>query len=225
MFILVFLIIIIIISTLSLAFIFSEVKVDIKDLKILNKDNKITNLNFEKVKINVGLYLFKKIRIVKIKINDKELKVFNFKIPLKKINEINKNSLYSVIKNLKENYRRLNIKNIKPEFEKFKLNLKLGTENAIVTSFTVFSVSNIITFILQSTINKYNNKKYNYKIEPIYINKNYIFLDYEGIVKFKTRYLIMFFKKYYNLVKKESLEKSRLEIVKKQEIKAIKRYI
>lgn len=198
-YVLTFLVILIIINLFIIGIYYSNVIIDIKKIKINNKENNIADLYIDNLDVNVYLYLFKIIKILKIKIKNENIVILGFKIPSKKILKFEKNNIYENLINLKNNYKKIRFDNIKLKLKKFDMKLKIGTENVIATSFVVFAFSTIITYFLKLVIDKYNSNKYNYIIEPIYVNQNNISLDLESEIKIETKNLILFICKYAKL--------------------------
>ena len=78
------------------------------------------------------------------------------------------------------------IKNIKISIEEIDLKIEIGTENAILTSFIVPTISTILAILIVNSKNNIENKKF--KITPIYQNKNIVKVNVDGniIVKFSN---------------------------------------
>lgn len=189
-----FLCIFIILLLLILAIFFSNIRICITNLEI---DNTITNI-IKDYQFEFGIYLFNKIRIIKLKINEKKIKKLE---KSKIINKISKMDFNKVTKRLKNKfiYRdninltklpRLLLKKLKPEISKFKLDLKIGFKDVMFTTFLIPIISTVISFVLRFTTKNINNKKsYFYKIEPIY-NKNIIKLRLNCIINVKVVHII-----------------------------------
>ena len=79
------------------------------------------------------------------------------------------------------------IKNI--QVEKIIINSKIGTENPIITSFIVATLASILAILFAKI------KKPSYKIEPVYTNKNYLYLNINCIFKVKLVHIINISKK------------------------------
>ena len=161
-------------------------------------DKKI-NLNN---KVIFSIYIFNKIRILKINFSMKKINNLRIIKLLKKI-EINKkaNELIKEYKkygeveklNSNENIKKLKfiLKNLKININSFDLKLEIGTIDCIFTSFLIPIISSILTLIL----NRYNNKLENEKfvIMPVYKNKNFINIDFTGIFEIKMISIINIF--------------------------------
>jgi len=158
-----FIIFIIVIST-------STIKIEINE-KIIDSYKKFKNLKY----------------VVSIKAFNK-VKIFSFKITQEKIGKSNR-----IIKiGYKEILRILRyiFKTEKIKIEKFKLNLRLGTENSILTSYIVASISSIISILLARRIDDFSNDKYEYQIIPEYIDKNVLKLSINCIISIKLVHII-----------------------------------
>ena len=147
----IFLSIIIFLSLILLILMMSNIKIKIKKLNIINFRSD------KKYKIYFQIYLFDKIKIISIKIDNK------------KINKITKSNRFNNIikseqlprlfksidlKKILSINRKLNIK-----FEELDLKLKLGIGNVIINSYIIAIFSTIISTILARNTN--NNKSIN----------------------------------------------------------------
>ena len=72
-------------------------------------------------------------------------------------------------------------------FEKVNLNVRLGTESTLITSFLTFAISTAISFILQKGITKYNPNKHKFIITPLYENRDNIAVYLDLIASFKKQ--------------------------------------
>ena len=140
-------------------------------IKIYVKQFELDNTRINKFKIYLSLNIFNKLDLLKIKID---------KTTLKKI--LNKNNKKVNLGNLKKDDIKLLISNIKVE----KLNIYsiLGTESPYFTSFLVPILSSILAILLA----KVENSKY--KIDPIYIDRNYLYLCINCIFTIKLVHII-----------------------------------
>ena len=177
-FLLIFLIIVLIIITI-------RIKIRFKDFEFSSQKKEHLNKNY---KIEINIYTFNFIPILKLKITNKKIKkaINNEKIR-KVINEqktkIIENRKDIDIETLKE------IKNIKIEIDEMNLNISLGTEDASATAFIIPIISTFIAIFLSQKIQKYNNKQI-FSITPIYINQNLINIEFSGIFQIKMIHII-----------------------------------
>ncbi len=212
-----FLCVLIIFLVILLVIRYSSIRISIINLEI-DTDNKDIISDYQ---IEVGIYFFKKIRIMKFTVNEKKVKKLQNSKFVKRISNINLGRVTKRLeKRLKDkvmlDYKNFNIlnfvkvlsKEIKPEILKFKLNLKIGIEDIMVTTYVIPIISTLISFILRLTVKdvKFKNKKreYYYKIEPIY-NKNIINLRLSCIINVKIVHIINII--YIFLIKKRRSDK------------------
>lgn len=199
-----FFFILILIVLVSIFIVYSlSLKISINRILVDTKNN---NFDYE---IKVGLYLVKKIRIIAIKINKEKMakieqtieKLNRSKI-LKKLSKFNieKMSL-KLEKKLKKEIINKNIKpieaveiilkNLKIETLKFKMDLRIGLEDVIITSFLIAILSSILSIALKFTVNNIKDgNKYYYKILPIYRNENVLKLNLNCIINIKMVHII-----------------------------------
>lgn len=171
-----------IIMFIIISIIFSKLKIEVKNLKILIEQNKALKKEYLFI---VTIYLLNYIPIFKIRITKPKLEKINIKNKIEKISE-NKKLDKDMLKILKI---------IIPKIKKFNLNVTLGTENAaftaIVCSIIKISIANIL--------------KRNVKIQPIFENKNLLNIYFEGIFEIKMIHIINII---YVLNKKEGVKKN-----------------
>ena len=136
-----------------------EIQLENIDISTLRKE-KISK-NYE---IIVGIVLFNRWKIIKIRIDKKKIK------------HIGKNKIIKKLDTriLKSNGKTKNvieiIKDLKIEIMKLQMNLEIGIEDAGVTAITVGIIASILGIILK---NKLTNKD-RFEVTPIYMQKNLI---------------------------------------------------
>lgn len=212
-FLLYLLLLIIFFNFFILGIFFSDIEVNIKELKIEKDEKETFYTGIKKANIDINLYFFKLIKILKIKINENCLIIFGKRIDIKQTynKEKNRKFLAEKIKELKDNYKDINFKYIKPNLSNFRFKLEVGTENATITSFLTFTISSILTYILKKSIKIFNPEKYNYKITPIYSNSNYFSASLNSKIKFDTLNLITFAKQFEKVKSSKNIfEKNKL---------------
>ena len=158
-----------IIIFIGILFFILNVKFSVKKLVIsnINSQRKI-EWDF---KINIGLYIGKKVKIFNLNF-DKSFLVKN-----KIIKKMNRNVDKIKRKNFLKKLRKLNCC-----CEFLDLNVNLGTDSCIVTSYIVPVIATVIETIIMK-INSYNyNPNTNYVIRPIYNNGNIIDINLRGSV-------------------------------------------
>ena len=169
-----FLVIFIILLLFLIISILTTIKIE---FKYINKNYKLI----------IKLYIFRKIRYVKIELDKKQLINIFEKVKSKVFNDNDRRiekDIYQerkVIKNI--------IKQLKIDLEYLDLDLKLGTEFILLTSVLITTISTIFPMIANKFIKKYDEKKYSYKFTPIY-NKNDIKLQLHCIINIKLVHII-----------------------------------
>lgn len=199
-FFLIILLLLIIINVIFIGILLSNLEIDIKELNFANHNESLMTVDVKKANININLYFFKLIKILKIKITEKNVFLLGRKIEWRKIYDIsNKDKLWNKIRQIKNIYNKDDLKLLKPDIDKFDFKLDIGTENATMTSFLIFSISTFLTYILKQSIRKFDEKKYSYKIIPIYSSTNSYSIDLNCKIKFKLLNLLFFIKKYFEM--------------------------
>ena len=174
--------IVILVALLAFIFILSTLKIQIKNLEITNIKETEMRI-FPNYEFKISLYLFGKIKWFSIKIDNKKLKNKYKKMILDTIS----------LKQLGQDFKRQDlkyIKTLKPKISHLNLKAKLGTEDAVLTSFIVFAISTIISILLPYRIKKYDKDKYYYQILPLYINKNAYEIKLDCIIEVKMVHII-----------------------------------
>ena len=161
-----------------------EVKVD--NFRISSKKirGKYIDSNY---KIFIYIYVFEKIHIVKIPIDEEKLRKLALKKKYKsRIEKLNK----EIINNENDIDRKmLNIaKKINFNIKDVKLYIELGTENAAFTAFLIPILSTFITLFFKKYLEKIYSSKF--KIQPLFIDKNIFNLQFEGIFEIKLIHII-----------------------------------
>lgn len=194
----------------------SKLEVNIKDLDISNINKRENNKN---ILIQISLKI-KKVHWIKIKM-DKE-KMANLYVKIKK--QEDKNNINSAIikEKLKEEAKNIFaskelkelILDTRIELEKLDLNIGISTEDNIVTSFLVaiisIIISNILPHIISNNLYYKDNieEKINYKISPIYKEKNMYYIHLMSSVSTDISHLI---KIMFNMIKLRKENKKELE--------------
>lgn len=167
-----------------------NIKLEIENLKILlpKNQNKITNKNN---KVSLKIYVLKKIKIAEINLKKIDLKSDKVKKRIKKQFDGKKLNLDTIKLLNKVNYI----------IEKLNLKVYIGTEDPSITAIVVGVGYTIVSnFIGGKTI---SNKNIDYKIFPIYQNKNIFKLELDSIITFKMKNIIDIIK----LLKKGRVDK------------------
>lgn len=177
-FLLIFLILILIIFTI-------RIKFELKNFKFTSIYKKHLDKKYE---IKITIYIFTKIPIFRIKINNQKIQKI---IKNEKIRSNIQKQKDKIIKNRKDINRESlkTLENIKIEIDEMNLKITIGTENASLTAFIIPIISTILAMFLSKKVNKYNNKQI-FSITPIYINQNLINIEFSGIFQIKVIHII-----------------------------------
>ncbi len=197
----IFLALIIIIFSFTTIMLLSTIQIKVTNLILENKkerDVKRINNNY---KIKVGIYFFNKIPILWINLNSKKIKKINSSKKLPKVD-------FQKLKN-KENIDKKIfelIKNIQIKVKNIKLNINIGTIDAVLTSYLVAIIASIIGIILPHITEKNNINTCYFIVNPKYQNKNEYNIKFEGIIYIKIVHIIF---SMLNFVRKGSNENER----------------
>jgi len=199
-----FLCVIILISFFILLTGLLSIQIDIKNFK-LYKEEKLKRKTNNNYQVYINVYVFRKIKIFKYRINNK-------KFPKKYFQKMQNKIDFSILKSFfLNNFNNLNVKII--ELESLNLNVEVGTENVILTS-TLTTISNIlIPIFLSKLITNYNRETHKYVVKPVYGNKNQINLFLESKIRIQVFSFIKTFNSYVNARKK--VDENEEKITKK----------
>ena len=170
---------------LAIIFIFfiSTLKINIEKLEI---SNEVENTPIVKeLDISLEIYIFNKFKILKKHITKNNMQELKSSKKLEKLKNklLSKNKLEKKRKNVKVDLDI--VKYLNPKLQNINLELKLGTEDVVLTSFLIVIISIAISMLLSKAIDKYDENKYKYKIIPNYNNKNSIKIFLNGIIDIK----------------------------------------
>ena len=174
-----------IILMIMIIFITIKIKFEIQNLKI--STNEKPHLN-KKYQIKIVIYTLGFIPILKIKLNNQKIKKI---INNQKIKEKIKQQETKIIENKANIDKELitSLKNIKTEVKEINLKIRIGTENASLTAFTIPVISTFIAIFLSKQIKKYNDKQV-FLVEPVYLDKNLLNIEISSIFQIKTIHII-----------------------------------
>ena len=174
-----------IILMIIIMFITIKIKFEIQNLKILT--NEKPHLN-KKYQIKIVIYTLGFIPILKMKLNNKKIKKI---INNQKIKEKIKQQETKIIENKANIDKELisSLKNIKTEIKEINLKIRIGTENASLTAFTIPVISTFIAMFLSKQIKKYNDKQV-FLVEPVYLDKNLLNIEISSIFQIKMIHII-----------------------------------
>ena len=174
-----------IILMIMVIFITIKIKFEIQNLKI--STNEKPHLN-KKYQIKIVIYTLGFIPILKIKLNNQKIKKI---INTQKIKEKIKQQETKIIENKANIDKELitSLKNIKTEVKEINLKIRIGTENASLTAFTIPVISTFIAIFLSKQIKKYNDKQV-FLVEPVYLDKNLLNIEISSIFQIKMIHII-----------------------------------
>ena len=188
----------IVIQIIVLGIIFSNLELDIEECDISYNIDSPKRFNIKKLKVNIKLYLFKRIKVLKIKIHKNYCEIYKMKINLnvlKKLKDDDERGIWYIFKNIWE---------LKPEIKNIKFEIIGGTEDTLVTTFLIPIVSTIIFPIISKNMKQNNNNdnhknelsNCNIKIIPRYINTNNLTLRGNLQIDFDTIRTLLFIRKH-----------------------------
>ena len=82
------------------------------------------------------------------------------------------------------------IKNLKICLESLSLKIAIGTEDAVLTSYTVALLASAISILLPNIVCMKNRKKCYYAVLPKYENKNEYQIEFSSIIRIKIVHII-----------------------------------
>lgn len=193
--------VIIIIQIIILGIIFSNLELDIDECDLSYNIEIPNKLKIKKLKVNIRLYLFKKINVLKIKIYKNYCVIFGIKFHfnvLKKLKNDDEFATWFILKNIWK---------LTPEIKRINFEIILGTENILITTFLVPTFSTFLFSIISKNMKLESNNssketevekqsKCNLKIIPRYINTNNLSLKGSLQINFNTMKVMFFIKKH-----------------------------
>ena len=152
-----------------------------------------SNQNLEKMKwdylVFLELSLFGMIKIIKLRIDPKKMARIAQKIKVKeKMRQMNFKQMKQNLPDKKEQIEL--VKRLKINLEEFHFVLELGTKDVLITSAMIAFLSSILGIAIARVIKKYQEEKYEYKMIPVYQNKNIINLNANCIIQVKMVHII-----------------------------------
>lgn len=193
--------ILITISILLSIILFSDIKLNIKDVEIIN-----FKLN-SNCKIELGLFFLGKIKWLNIQLNRGDKKNSERR---KKAEEIIKNSVKDIIKDSINSNIEL-LKNIiqKMVIKKFNLKVDIDTQDIELTAILVGALSALIPNIIRNNVKQ--NKCF-FTVSPIFKETNYIYIKLNSIISIKILHIIYILVNYKKeLINKQKLRKGKYD--------------
>lgn len=158
-------------------------KILLQEKNILKKFNV---LNYVSFKIKIKLVAFNKMPILVIKKNNYDFKEALIRQYKKEIRKTKKQ-----IEKDKRKARKLSKKILrKIIIKQTELEMSIGTENAAFTAIVVAMFNIIISLILPYIADSEKADKYNYNVQPMYLDKNVFFLQFSGIIELKIVHIM-----------------------------------
>lgn len=197
----IFLGLIIIILSFTTIMLLSTIQIKVINLILENKKERDVKRINNSYKIKIGIYFFNKIPILWINLNSKKIKKISSSKSLPKVD-------FQKLKN-KENINKkilALIKNIQIKVKNIKLDVNIGTIDAVLTSYLVAVIASIIGIVLPHITEKNNINTCYFIVNPKYQNKNEYNIKFEGIIYIKIVHIIF---SMLNLVRKGSNENER----------------
>ena len=176
---------------------FSELRINIKQLEISNILYPKTIHNYT---ISIGFYFLNHIKILGFTITKEKLE--HSKI-IKKINMKKFETNIKIDKELVSSLKELKLK-----VKDLKLKLDLGTEDAVLTSFITFAIATAISILLPHITEMKNASKLYYEINPLYQGKNLFNLSLNCIIYVKMVHIINIIFIYLQKEREEKYERT-----------------
>lgn len=161
----------------------STIKINITKLEVSNEYSDTPEV--KEIEVSIGVYILNKLKIFEKHIDKEKLKQMKKSKNIDKIKNklLNGDNIKDKKKNIK--FDLSIIKQLKVKLHNIDLELELGTEDVILTSFLICIIAIAISMVLAKTIEKYDENKYKYKILPIYNSKNSIKIALKSIISIK----------------------------------------
>ncbi len=152
----------------------------ISTIRISINEFETTNLTTAKLRyqLKISFYIFNKIKWFSFKLNNRKINKIFRKMHLDNLD----------IKQLEKDIRLSDVDEIlkiKPKISYMNLDLKLGIDDVILTTYLVPIVSTIIAIILPYMSKKSDINSIYYKIEPIYNMKNKYYIKLNIVLNIK----------------------------------------
>ena len=189
----------VILQMIMLGIIISNLELDIEECDVSYNVETPSRFNIKKLKVNIKLFLFKKIKILKIKIYKNYCEIFGIKIHLNVLKKLKDDKEHGTI------FIFRNIWKLKPKIKKVDFEIEGGTENILVTTFLIPAFSTIVFSLISKNMKEMNsnfgnkeleNSNCNLKIIPRYVNTNNLSLKGNFQVDFDTMKILFFIRKH-----------------------------
>ena len=144
-------------------------------------DNDMLKKNFL---IYIEIYLFNKIKVYSYKIDNSNVDIIKEKNKIRKRKKKGKRNIKIEIKDAPIIFK------LNPKINKLKMNIEIGTENVILTSYIVAIMGSTVSFILPYVSKKHIKEKYKYNICPNYKDGNIFKFNINCIFEIKMVHII-----------------------------------
>ena len=159
---------------------FSNVKIKIDEVIISNMPKFYNDFD-----IKIGIYLFNRLKTIELKLNKETTRKSKIMHRIKEA--LSEKGLTLELKRIPK----LNeLKKVNVNLEEIHLDVKIGTEDVILTSAIVAILSSLIGIILGKAIKEYDEDKHRYTILPFYNNENLFELKLNSIINVKLVHII-----------------------------------
>jgi len=82
------------------------------------------------------------------------------------------------------------IKNLNMKVSELAVDMQVGTENAATTAYVTATIASVIALLLTLKVEKENAKNFRHKITPVYMNQNFIKIQFNCTVKIKMIHIM-----------------------------------
>lgn len=176
---------------LTILIVFTTIQIHIENIRLEIPKKNERNIN-KKYKIIIKLYIFEKINYFKLDITKYKMEKRVIRKNIEKLKrKIEKNKNNFDIKQISK-LKKMNIK-----IQKINLKIVLGTEDAMQNAIIVGTISSIIAIIMGALSEKEilaigdgKENSINWKIIPLYQNRNLLNIDLNCIISFKLIHII-----------------------------------
>ena len=176
---------------LTILIVFTTIQIHIENIRLEIPKKNERNIN-KKYKIMIKLYVFEKINYLKLDITKYKME--------KRVIRKNIEKLKRKIEKDKNNFDMKQISKLKKmniKIQKINLKVFLGTEDAAPNAIIVGTISSIIAIIMGAlsekkilAIGEEKENQINWKVIPLYQNRNLLNIDLNCIISFKLKHII-----------------------------------
>ena len=214
-----FIALLIIIMLILTVIIFSTIRISIKDLKISTNNIKnktmcttaykdtVNKCNSNTEKSNYllifSLYFLNRIKFLSIKFDRQKIEKLITKMHLEKV-DIQKLEREIKLSDIKE------VINIKPKGSYLNLDIKVGVDDVLVTTYIIPILCTAFTVILPRITKKENVNDIKYVVEPIYNDGNVLHLKLESNIELKIINILNCIFRIYRSKKNEICAKNEI---------------